>query len=193
MSYGAFSTVVKPPGLGYVRCDVTGTQGSGIPAGIGADSGKLRLWTGIPGIRDCRRVFRSGGTPGVHTGYSKIGTGMHRDFDPWEFFENVEVNAKKKKRSRCSLCGEQWWGIGVHLIAHWLRPRTGGPEEVWQMYEDQRPGQFRLAGEVRGVPREHDAREGREEGRQVRSRSSRVRTRHSDRAAWTWSLLVRRD
>jgi hypothetical protein len=25
------------------------------------------------------------------------------------------------------------------------------------MYEDQRPGQFRLAGEVRGVPREHDA------------------------------------
>ena len=65
---------------------------------------------------------------------------MHRDFDPWEFFENVEVNTKKKKkRSRCSLCGEQWWGIGVHLIAHWLRPRTGGPEEVWQMYEDQRP------------------------------------------------------
>ena len=46
--------------------------------------------------------------------------GMHRDFDPWEFFENVEVNAKKKKRSRCSLCGEQWWDIGVHLIAHGL-------------------------------------------------------------------------
>jgi hypothetical protein len=45
---------------------------------------------------------------------------MHRDFDPWEFFENVEVNAKKKKRSRCSLCGEQWWVIGVHLIAHGL-------------------------------------------------------------------------
>ena len=45
---------------------------------------------------------------------------MHRDFDPWEFFENVEVNAKKKKRSRCSLCGEQWWDIGVHLIAHGL-------------------------------------------------------------------------
>jgi hypothetical protein len=43
---------------------------------------------------------------------------MHRDFDPWEFFENVEVNAKKKKRSRCSLCGERWWDIGVHLIAH---------------------------------------------------------------------------
>jgi hypothetical protein len=36
-------------------CDVTGTQGSGIPEGIGADSGKFRLWTGIPGIRDCRR------------------------------------------------------------------------------------------------------------------------------------------
>ena len=51
-------------------CDVTGTQGSGIPAGIGADSRKFRLWTGIPGIRDCRRLFRSAvlsrGTPGVH-------------------------------------------------------------------------------------------------------------------------------
>ncbi len=55
-------------------CDASGTQGSGIPAGIGADSGKFRLWTGIPGIRDCRRVLGSGGTPGVHT-YSgpKIG------------------------------------------------------------------------------------------------------------------------
>ncbi len=41
-----------------VDCDVTGTQGSGIPAGIGADSRKFRLWTGIPGIRDCRRLFR---------------------------------------------------------------------------------------------------------------------------------------
>ena len=50
-------------------CDVTGTQGPGIPAGIGADSGKFRLWTGIPGIRDWTAggVFRSGGTPGVHT------------------------------------------------------------------------------------------------------------------------------
>ncbi len=48
--------------------------------------------------------------------------------------------------------------------------RTGGPEEVWQMCEDQRPGKLRLAGEVRGVPREHDAHEGREEGRQVARR-----------------------
>jgi hypothetical protein len=103
-------------------CDASGTQGSGIPAGIGADSGKFRLWTGIPGIRDCRRVLGSGGTPGVHTGTQdqKSTQYMHRDFDPWEFFENVEVNAKKKKRSRCSLCGEQWWDIGVHLIAHGL-------------------------------------------------------------------------
>ena len=27
-------------------------------------------------------------------------------------FEHVEVDAKKKKRSRCRLCGEQWWDIG---------------------------------------------------------------------------------
>ncbi len=44
--------------------DATGTQGSGIPAGIGADSEKIRLLTGIPGIRDCRRLFRSGGYSG---------------------------------------------------------------------------------------------------------------------------------
>ena len=28
----------------------------------------------------------------------------------------VEVNVKKKKRSRCMLCGEQWWDIGPSLI-----------------------------------------------------------------------------
>ncbi len=38
------------------------------------------------------------------------------DFDAWEFFENVEVNAKKKKRSRLRLCGEQWWDIGPSFI-----------------------------------------------------------------------------
>ena len=30
--------------------------------------------------------------------------------------EVVEVNVKKKKRSRCILCGEQWWDIGPSLI-----------------------------------------------------------------------------
>ena len=37
------------------------------------------------------------------------------------------------------------------------------------MCEDQRPGQLSLAGEVRGVPRERDAEEGREEARVVLS------------------------
>ena len=62
-------------------CDVTGTQGSGIPAGIGADSGKFRLWTGIPGIRDCRLCTRRGVPLGRYSGFSheysapkKIGT-----------------------------------------------------------------------------------------------------------------------
>jgi hypothetical protein len=92
---------------------VTGTQGSGIPAGIGADSGKFRLWTGIPGIRDCRR-----GVPlGRYSGYSGPKTigDMPADFDPGKF-EHVKVNAKKKKWSRCRLCGEQWWDIGPSLI-----------------------------------------------------------------------------
>jgi hypothetical protein len=44
---------------------------------------------------------------------------MPRDFLA-SFSRMYRVNAKKKKRSRCSLCGEQWWDIGVHLIAHGL-------------------------------------------------------------------------
>ncbi len=92
---------------------MTGTQGSGIPAGIGADSGKIRLWTGIPGIRDCRRAFRSGGTPGTQD--QKHRRDMPADFDPGKF-EHVEVYAKKKKRGRCRLCGEQWWDIGPSFI-----------------------------------------------------------------------------
>lgn len=38
------------------------------------------------------------------------------DFDPWELFEVVEVNAKKKKRSMCKLCRERWWDIGPAFI-----------------------------------------------------------------------------
>ena len=34
----------------------------------------------------------------------------------WELFKHVEVTAKKKKRSRCRLCGEQWWGIRPSFI-----------------------------------------------------------------------------
>ncbi len=76
---------------------------------------------GFRGSGTAGRVLGSGGTPRVHTGaQGPKNRRMHRDFDPWEFFENVEVNAKKKKRSRCSLCGERWWDIGVHLIAHGL-------------------------------------------------------------------------
>jgi hypothetical protein len=107
--------------LGLIGCcDASGTQGSGIPAGIGADSGKFRLWTGIPGIRDCRRVLRSGGTPGVHTVLgTKNRRDMHRDF-LGSFSRMYRVNAKKKKRSRCSLCGEPWWDIRVYLISHGL-------------------------------------------------------------------------
>ena len=41
---------------------------------------------------------------------------MPGDFDPWELFEVVEVNAKKKKRSMCKLCGERWWDIGPAFI-----------------------------------------------------------------------------
>jgi hypothetical protein len=44
---------------------------------------------------------------------------MHRDF-LGSFSRMYRVNAKKKKRSRCSLCGEPWWDIGVYLISHGL-------------------------------------------------------------------------
>jgi hypothetical protein len=73
-------------------CDVTlaGTQGSGIPAGIGADSGKFRLWTGIPGIRDCRRGVPLGRYSGCSHGYSGPKKSAHaRGFRSWE----LEVRA----------------------------------------------------------------------------------------------------
>ncbi len=79
-----------------------------------SDSGPGFRGSGTAGGCSAREVLR------VFTRVLKNRPNMHRDFDPWEFFENVEVNAKKKKRSRCSLCGEQWWDIGVHLIAHGL-------------------------------------------------------------------------
>ena len=39
----------------------------------------------------------------------------------------------------------------VYPRAHGLHPRMGGPAEVWQMCEAQRPGKLRLAGGVRGI------------------------------------------
>jgi len=82
----------------------------------GRDRG--RLWkvqtldrdSGDPGLpagrsaRDVLRVLRT----------KNIGD-MPADFDPGKF-EHVKVNAKKKKWSRCRLCGEQWWDIGPSLI-----------------------------------------------------------------------------
>ena len=40
---------------------------------------------------------------------------MPADFDPGKF-EHVKVNAKKKKWSRCRLCGEQWWDIPSFIL-----------------------------------------------------------------------------
>jgi hypothetical protein len=34
------------------------------------------------------------------------------------------VNLKKKKRSRCRLCGEQWWDIGPSFILEWASSRA---------------------------------------------------------------------
>ena len=55
--------------------------------------------------------------------------GMARDFDPWELFE---VNLKKKKRSRCMLCGEQWWDIGPSFILEHMGFEPG--REVQKKY-----------------------------------------------------------
>ena len=130
-------------------CDVTGTQGSGIPAGIGADSGKFRLWTGIPGIRDCRGAFRSGGTPGTQDQ-------KHRrhacGFRSWEVRacqgECQEEEVEQVQALRRAVVGHR---PVAYPGAHGLHPRMGGPAEVWLMCEAQRPGKLRLAGGVRGV------------------------------------------
>ena len=57
---------------------------------------------------------------------------MARDFDPGELFEVVEVNLKKKKRSRCRLCGEQWWDIGPSFILEHMGFEPG--REVQKKY-----------------------------------------------------------
>ena len=44
--------------------------------------------------------------------FTKVLKKKTRDAGIWKLFEHVEVDAKKKKRSRCRLCGEQWWDIG---------------------------------------------------------------------------------
>ena len=51
-------------------------------------------------------MFRSGGS-----GCTKV-LKKTRDAGIWKLFEHVEVDSKKKKRSRCRLCGQQWWDIG---------------------------------------------------------------------------------
>ena len=66
---------------------------------------------GFRGSGTAGGAFRSGGTPGTQD----QNIDMPADFDPGKF-EHVKVNAKKKKWSRCRLCGEQWWDIGPSLI-----------------------------------------------------------------------------
>ena len=63
--------------------------------------------TTLPAGRSAREVLRVLRTKNIGD--------MPADFDPGKF-EHVKVNAKKKKWSRCRLCGEQWWDIGPSLI-----------------------------------------------------------------------------
>ncbi len=79
------------------------------------------------------RLFRSGGySGGLRYSENKTRDRQWRDFDPWELFEVVEVNLKKKKRSRCRLCGEQWWDIGPSFILEHMGFEPG--REVQKKY-----------------------------------------------------------
>jgi hypothetical protein len=130
----------------------------------------------------CSRVLRT-----------KIGATC-TDFDPWEFFENVEL------RGECEVEeAEQVQPLRRAVVGHRRSSHC-----TWALTQDGRS--MRSMANLRrsttrpipfcGRSAQHDARGGREEGRQAarrdRSRSNRLRTRHSDRAAWTCSLLVRR-
>ena len=118
------------------------------------------------------------------------------DFDPWELFEVVEVNAKKKKRSMCKLCGERWWDIGpAFILLHFgFDPQREVQKKANVRRSTTRPTQFG-GRSARCTTRTRCRRRTRRRPPRCKagSRSSRLRTRHSDRAAWTWSLLVRRD
>ncbi len=105
------------------------------------------------------------------------------------------MNAKKKKRSRCELCGEQWWHIGPMLII--LHMGFDPQREVQKKYgkcakiNDPANSVWRQKCAVyhANAMRKKDAKKATKV--QGKSRSSRLRTRHSDREAWTWSLLIR--
>jgi hypothetical protein len=113
--------------------------------------------------------------------------GMPGDFDPWELFEVVEVNAKKKKRGRCRLCGEQWWDIGPSLILERMGFIPGW--EVQQKYgkcaklNDPENSVWREECAVSTRTRCAWRTRRRPPSCKAGSRSSRLRTRHSNRAA----------
>ncbi len=152
-------------------CDVTRTQGSGIPAGIGADSGKFRLWTRIPGIRDCRRGVPLGRYSGCSHGYSAPKKSAHaRGFRSWEVRacrgerqEEEEEEAEQVQALRRAFVGHPV----VYPGAHGLHPRMEVQQKYGKCAKLNDPGNSVLREEY---PREHDARGGREEGRQVARR-----------------------
>ena len=60
------------------------------------------------------------------------GTGNGPGFRSLGVVRGVEVNLKKKKRSRCRLCGEQWWDIGPSFILEHMGFEPG--REVQKKY-----------------------------------------------------------
>ena len=95
------------------------------------------------------------------------------------------------------LCGEQWWDIGPSFILEHMGFEPG--REVQKKYATC----AKINDPENSVWREKCAvfhantmrvKEAKKAAKlQAGSRSSRLRTRHSNRTAWTWSLLVRRD
>jgi hypothetical protein len=128
---------------------------------------------------------------------TKLADRQWRDFDPWELFEVVEVNLKKKKRSRCRLCGEQWWDIGPSFILEHMGFEPG--REVQKKYakcgkiNDPENSVWRekCAAFHANTMRVKEAKKAAKLQGGITQQS--LRTRHSNRTAWTWSLLVRRD
>ena len=122
---------------------------------------------------------------------------MARDFDPWELFEVVEVNLKKKKRSRCRLCGEQWWDIGPSFILEHMGFEPG--REVQKKYakgakiNDPANSVWREKCAVfqANTMRVKEAKKAAKLQGGITQQSAEDATFQQN--GWTWSLLVRRD
>ena len=123
------------------RWDGTGTQESGIPAGILFRNGPFPIRARNSRFRNSRGGYPGWSTsstckvpsPGFTGENKRAGWGRAKDpclapDDPrnlWQFFNKIEQNDKKKWRSECQCCGQKYWDLSPYkMLDHFGYPLT---------------------------------------------------------------------